>query len=83
MLHGGLDGIFVRQFIETHQDRSIYRVVPMPVDTTVATCRGRAKFLSEKTIGGVPYGSAFGIRVKSFDFEKILMLLQPKKRKQF
>ena len=31
----------------------------------------------------VGYGAGFGIRVKSFDFDEILLLLQPGKRHQF
>ena len=79
----GLDGIFVRQFMETDQDRSVYRAVPMPVEATLGTSLGQAKFLADKAFGVVPYGSGFGIRVKSCDFEEILALLQPDKRHQF
>ena len=61
----GLDCICVRQFIETDKDRLIYKAVPMPVGATLATCLGQAQFLGEKAFGVVPYGSAFGIRVKS------------------
>ena len=55
----------------------------MPVDATLTTCIGQAQFLGEKGFGVVPYGSGFGIRVKSSDFDKILSLLQPEKREQF
>ena len=65
----GLDGIFVRQFIENDKDRQIYRAVPMPTDATLTTCLGQAQFLGEKAFGVVPYGSGFGIRGKSWDFE--------------
>ena len=41
----GLDGIFVRQFIESDQDRALYRAVPMPMDATLATSLGQAQFL--------------------------------------
>ena len=79
----GLDGIFVRQFIENDRDRAIYRTVPMPVDATLATCIGQAAFLSENAFGVVPYDTGFCIRVKSCDFDEILALLQPHKRDQF
>ena len=79
----GVDGIFVRQFIESDHDRGIYRAVPMPVEATLATCLGQAQFLGEKAFGVVPYGGGFGIRVKSADFEEVLSLLQPEKRDQF
>ena len=71
------------QFVESDQERSIYRAVPMPTDTTLATCRVQAQFLEEKAFGVVPYGSSFGIRLKSWDFEEILSLFQPEKRYQF
>ena len=38
------------------------------------------QFLGDKAFGVVPYGSAFGIRVKSCDFEEMLSLLQPEKQ---
>ena len=55
----------------------------MLVDAILSTCLGRGQFLCEKAFGVVPYGSAFGIGVKSCDFDKILTLLQPEKREQF
>ena len=55
----------------------------MPTDATLTTCLGQAKCLGEKAFGVVPYGFGFGIRVKSIDFEEILILLQPEKRDQF
>ena len=79
----GVDCIFVGQFIESDQDRSIYRAVPMPTDATLTKCLGQAQFLGEKAFGVVPYGSGFGIQVKSGGFEEILSLLQPEKRDQF
>ena len=66
----GLDGIFVRQFIESDQDRALYRAVPMPMDATLTTSLGQAQFLGDKAFGVVPYGAGFGIPVKSCDFEK-------------
>ena len=78
----GVDGHFVRQFIETDQDRLIYRAVPMPVDAALPTCVGQAQLFGERAVGVVPYGCAFGIQMKSFDFEEILSLLQPEQREQ-
>ena len=78
-----MDGMFVRQFIESDQDRALYRAVPMPLDATLTTSLGQAQFLGDKAFGVVPYGACFRIRVKSCDFEKVLTLLQPQKREQF
>ena len=79
----GLDGIFVRQFIENDKDRQIYKAVPMPVGATLATCIGQAQCLGDKAFGVVPYGSGFCIRVMTCDVEEIRTLLQPQKRDQF
>ena len=68
----GIDGVFVRQYIESDQDRSLYKAVPMPVDAQLSTCVAQAQFLGEKAFGVVKYGGGFGIRVKSCDFDEIL-----------
>ena len=44
----------LRQFIESDQDRSIYKAVPMPVDATLTSCIGQEQFLREKAFGVVP-----------------------------
>ena len=41
----GLGGMFVRQFCEIDEDLSLYRAVPMSVDTALTTCLGQAQFL--------------------------------------
>ena len=46
----GVDGIVVRQFIESDQDPSIYKAVPMPTDAKLATCLGQVQFLREKAV---------------------------------
>ena len=79
----GLDCIFVCQFIDSDQDRAIYKAVPMSVDATLSTCIGQAQFLGENAFGVVSYGAGFGIQVKSLDFDEILSLLKPQKREQF
>ena len=79
----GTDGIFVRPFIETDHDRSLYKAVPMPLDTSLAASIRQAQFLGERAFGIVPYGSGFGIRVKSEHFEEVLSHIQPDKRDQF
>ena len=61
----------------------MYRAVPTPVDATLTTCIAQAQFFGEKTFGVVPYGTGFGIRVKSLDFKEIPALLQPHSRDQF
>ena len=79
----GTDGIFVRPFIETDHDRSLYKAVPMPLDTSLAASIRQAQFLGERAFGIVPYGSGFGIRVKSEHFVEVLSHIQPDKRDQF
>ena len=76
MRASGIDCIFVRQFIESDQDRDVYSAVPMPVDATLTTCLGQAQFLREKALGVVPQGDGFGIRIKFKNFEEVLLLLQ-------
>ena len=79
----GTDGIFVRPFIETDHDRSLYKALPMPLDTSLAASIRQAQFLGERAFGIVPYGSGFGIRLKSEHFEEVLSHIQPDKRDQF
>ena len=79
----GTDGIFVRPFIETDHDRSLYRAVPMPLDTSLAASIRQAQFLRELAFGIVRYGSEFGILVKSEHFVKVLSHIKPDKRDQF
>ena len=43
----GLDCIFVRQFVESDQDRAIYKALLMPVGATSAACIGQAQFRCE------------------------------------
>ena len=61
----GTDGIFVRPFVERDEDKFVYRAVPMPRDTTLATAIRQAAFYAEKAFGVVPYGSGYGILLKS------------------
>ena len=61
----------------------MFRIVLVPVDATLTTCIAQAQFFGEKAFDVVPYGTGFGIRIKSCDFKEILALLQPHKRDQF
>ena len=79
----GIDGICVRQFIESDQDRALYKAILKPINSTLTTSLGHAQFIGNKPFGVVPYEAGFKIQVKSNDFEKVLTLLQPQKRDQF
>ena len=79
----GIDGVFNRPFIENDQDRSIYRVVPMPMDATLQVSIRKAQFIAGKAFGVVSYGAGFGIRVKSENFQQVLAQINPEKKDQF
>ena len=79
----GTDGVFVRPFVERDEDKLVYRAVPMPRDTTLVTAIRQAVFYGEKAFGVVPYGSGYGIRLKSEHFEEMLRQIQPEHAEQF
>ena len=60
----GVDGVFVRPFVETDQDKLAYRDVPLPAGTTLSAAIRQAQFLGEKTFGVVLHAAGFGIRVE-------------------
>ena len=41
----GLDGVFVRPFVESDQDKLAYRDVPLPAGTTLSAAIRQAQFL--------------------------------------
>ena len=59
----GIDGVFVRTFIENDQDRLIYRAAPLPMDTSLESAVRKAAFFGGKYFGVVPFARGFGIRV--------------------
>ena len=79
----GLDGVFVRPFIESDQDRLLYRAAPLPIGVSLETSVRQAAFFGEKAYGVVPYARGFGIRVKAADFQEILTQIQPENSEQF
>ena len=79
----GVDGVFVRPFVETDQDKLAYRNVPLPAGTTLPAANRQAQFLGEKAFGVVTYAAGFGIRVKPEDFNEILLQIHPENSEQF
>ena len=69
----GIDGVVVRPFVETDQKKLIYRAVPLPARTTLASGIRQAQFLRENAFGVVTYAAGFGIRLKSKDFNNIFL----------
>ena len=65
----GLDGVFVRPFIESDQDRMIYRAAPLPLDMSLVSAVRQAAFFGDKAYGVVPFAHGFGIRVKTADYQ--------------
>ena len=65
----GLDGVFVRPFIESDQDRLIYRAAPLPMDISLESDVRQAGFFSEKAYRVVPFARGFGVRVKTADYQ--------------
>ena len=79
----GLDGVFVRPFIESDQDRMLYRAAPLPLDISLESAVRQASFFGEKAYGVVPFAHGFGIRVKTADYPEILTQIQPDNASQF
>ena len=75
----GLDGVFVRPFIENDQDRLLYRAAPFALDISLAAAVRQANFFGEKAFGVVPFARGLGVRVKSSDYIEILNQIQPEK----
>ena len=73
----GLDGVFVRPFIENDQDRLLYRAAPFTLDISSAAAVRQANFFGEKAFGVVTFARGFGVRVKSSDYQEILIQIQP------
>ena len=55
----------------------------MPIDATLQVALRQAQFLGDKAFGVVPYGTGFGIRVKSEHFQEVLTHINPEKKDQF
>ena len=83
MRSSGVDGVFVRPFVETDQDKLAYRDVPLPSSTTLSAAIRQAQFLGEKAFGVVPYAAGFGIRVKPEDFNETVLQIHPENPEQF
>ena len=79
----GTDGVFVRPFFENDQDKNLYRVVPMPSSSSLAASIRQAQFFGETAFGVMPYANGYGIRVKSEDFENVLLQIHPEDADQF
>ena len=79
----GTDGVFVRPFFENDQDKNLYRVVPMPSSSSLAASIRQSQFFGETAFGVMPYANGYGIRVKSEDFENVLLQIHPKDADQF
>ena len=79
----GTDGVFVRPFFENDQDKNLYRVVPMPSSSSLAASIRQAQFFGETAFGVMPYANGYGIRVKSVDFENVLLQIHPEDADQF
>ena len=71
----GLDGVFVRPFIENDQDRLLYRAAPFALDISLAA--------AVRAFGVVPFARGFGVRVKSSDYHEIPIQIQPEKSEHF
>ena len=65
----GLDGVFVRPFIESDQDRMIYRAAPLPMDVSLESAVRQAYFFGEKAYGVVPFACGFAVRVNTVDYQ--------------
>ena len=79
----GIDGVFVRTFIENDQDRLIYRAAPLPMDISLESAVHKAAFFGDKSFGVVPFALGFGIRVNTLDYIYILNQIQPVDAGQF
>ena len=55
----------------------------MPSSSSLAASIRQAQFFGEKAFGVMPYANGYGTRVKSEDFENILLLIHSENAEQF
>ena len=73
----------MRPLFENDSDKNLYRVVPMPSSSSLAASIRQAQFFGETAFGVMPYANGYGIRVKSEDFENVLLQIHPEDADQF
>ena len=60
----GVDGVFMRPFIESDQNRLLYRAVPFPLETALQAAVRQANLFGDKAFGVNSFARTFGVRVK-------------------
>ena len=79
----GKEHVFTRDFYESDEDRAKYRIVPSQEGSSLAAALEQAAHMGEDAFGVVQTKKGFGIRVRSDQYENVLMRLRPDDAQQF
>ncbi len=77
------DYVFTREFCENDADRAKYRVVPCQDGSSLKAAREQAAHMGEEAFGVVQTRRGYGIRVRSEQYENVMMRLRPDDAQKF
>ncbi len=79
----GADHVYTREFYESDADRAKFRIVPCQENSSVKAAREQASHMGDEAFGVVRTKRGFGIRVRSENYEAVMMRLRPDDAQQF
>ena len=79
----GADHVYTREFYESDADRAKFRIVPCQENSSAKAAREQASHMGDEAFGVVRTKRGFGIRVRSENYEAVMMRLRPDDAQQF
>ena len=72
-----MDGVFTREYYESDADRDRYKIVPLPLNSTIESAQRQATWLSDMSMGIVNTRRGFAIRVVAAQYDHAVKMIYP------